>query len=386
MSDVPLGMFLSGGLDSSVVAALMTRIRRAPIETFSVGYKEAPYSELPYARAVAKHLGSVHHEVSVSWQEFWDSLPKLIWHEDEPIVWPSSVALYFCARLAREHVTVVLTGEGSDETLAGYTRYPFTVWNARLDRYYRLLMPHGLRRSVREFLRGANWLGAGLRRKVIHTFLARDGDSWNSFYFDNFLAAFSQAEQTTLLADRLVEESFAVPGAPYRGVLPYWEKSSGDVLQRLLYTDIKTYLVELLMKQDNMSMAASIESRVPFLDHVLVEFTRRVPPRFQIRGLAGKFVLKEAAKDLLPAAILYRRKMGFPTPWRAWLAGPQLNSVERLLLEPRALSRGLFKPESLRRLFAEQQAGSADHDERLWRLVNLEIWQRVFLDGDLPTG
>ena len=141
MSDVPLGVFLSGGVDSSAVAALMTKIRKSPIETFSVGYAEQTYSELPYARTVAKHLNSVHHEVLVSEQDFFDSLPRLIWHEDEPIVWPSSVSLYFVAKLARERVTVVLTGEGADETLAGYTRYAFTLKNQAVDRIYRSVTP-----------------------------------------------------------------------------------------------------------------------------------------------------------------------------------------------------------------------------------------------------
>ena len=149
MSDVPLGVFLSGGIDSSVIAALMSDIRQGPIETFSVGYSEEAYSELPYARLMANHLGSNHHEVRINRKDFFDVLPKLIWHEDEPLVWPSSVSLYFVARLARERVKVVLTGEGSDETLAGYTRYPFTLWNARLDRGYRGLMPSGLRGFLR---------------------------------------------------------------------------------------------------------------------------------------------------------------------------------------------------------------------------------------------
>src|SRR5580698_6452646 len=147
MSDVPLGVFLSGGLDSSAVAALMTKIRREPIETFSVGYTESAYSELPYARTVAKHLNSVHREVFVSRENFFGALPKLIWHEDEPIVWPSSVSLYFVARLARQKVTVVLTGEGADETLAGYTRYAFTLKNAAMDRAYRSVVPSFLRRG-----------------------------------------------------------------------------------------------------------------------------------------------------------------------------------------------------------------------------------------------
>lgn len=378
MSDVPVGVFLSGGIDSSAVAALMTKIRRTPIQTFAVGYEEEAYSELSFARAVAAHLGSVHHEIRVSRQEFFEALPKLIWHEDEPLVWPSSVSLYFVARLARDHVTVVLTGEGSDETQAGYSRYPWTLWNVHLDRLYRSLVPSRLRHFLRETVMHSDSLSASLRRKLQHTFLARDGSSWPSFYFDNFYSAFSEAEQASLLTDELQP----IPEAAYRGSLAYWERSSGDLLGRLLYTDIKTYLVELLMKQDNMSMAASVESRVPFLDHVLVEFAASIPGRLKIRGLTGKWILKSAVRDLLPASVLFRRKMGFPTPWSSWLAGPQLNVVERLLLAPSSLTRGLFKPEGLRRLFAEHRVGRWDHADRLWRLLNLELWHRVFLDRD----
>jgi asparagine synthase (glutamine-hydrolysing) len=378
MSDVPLGVFLSGGVDSSAVAALMTKITRAPVETFSVGYEEATSSELPYARSVASHLGSVHHEVHLSRQKFFDALPKVIWHEDEPVAWPSSVALYFVAKLARERVTVVLTGEGSDETQAGYTRYPWTLWNARLDPIYRGLVPAALRQSFREGFTHSKWLNGQLGRALRHSFLARDGNSWVSFYFDNFYAAFSEVEQ----ADLMTEELLPLPGAAYRNSLAYWERTSGDLISRLLQTDIKTYLVELLMKQDNMSMAASIESRVPFLDHVLVEFAASIPAAFKTRGLTGKCILKSAVQDLLPRSILHRRKVGFSTPIRSWLAGPQLDVIERLLLEPRSIARGLFKPEGLRRLLANHRARRADHSDRIWRLLNLELWQRVFLDRD----
>lgn len=385
MSDVPLGVFLSGGLDSSVVAALTTKFRRAPIETFSVGYDETPYSELCYARAVADHIGSVHREVRVSRQEFFDALPKLIWHEDEPLAWPSSVALYFVAKLAREHVTVVLTGEGSDETLAGYTRYALTLWNARADRFYRRLAPAGWRRLIRERIAVSQWLSAGARRKLQHTFLAREGNSWVSFYFDNFFSAFSEAEQDGIFARDLVEELRESPGIAYRASLGHWERFQGDLIRRLLYTDIKTYLVELLMKQDNMSMAASIESRVPFLDHRLVEFAANIPGCFQTRGTTGKRILKSAVGDLLPKSVIYRRKMGFPTPWRTWLAGPQLDEIEGLLLEPRSLARGVVRPEAVRRLVSEQRRRLADHSDKIWRLLNLELWQRVFLDGELAA-
>jgi len=377
MSDVPLGVFLSGGLDSSAIAALTTKIRKEPIETFSVGYGEEAYSELPYARMIAEHLKSRHHEVHLSRDEFFQSLPTLIWHEDEPIVWPSSVALYFVARLAKERVTVVLTGEGSDETLAGYTRYPWTLLNSRLDTVYRKLTPALCRDILRAGLNAAP-IPAASRRKLEHTFLMRDGASWPAFYFDNFYSAFSAAEQDELLTP----EARQMAGDAYAGSMNYWNKSSGGLLHRLLYTDIKTYLVELLMKQDQMSMAASVESRVPFLDHRLVEFTASIPTKYATQGMAGKFILKAAVEDLLPHSIVYRQKMGFPTPWAYWLAGEFHESLQRLLTEPRTLERGLFRQEALKRLFAEHAAGHRDHGNRIWRLLNLELWFRVCVEQE----
>jgi asparagine synthase (glutamine-hydrolysing) len=377
MSDVPLGVFLSGGLDSSAVAALTTRIRKEPIETFAVGYGEDTFSELPFARRVAQHIGSKHREVRLSRDEFFEALPRLIWHEDEPIVWPSSVSLFFVARLARERVTVVLTGEGSDETLAGYTRYAWTLLNAKMDHAYRTLTPEMLRNLLRDGIQQGP-LSAALYRKLEHTFLVRDGNSWPSFYFDNFYSAFSEAEQRELLSDDAVEAA----GNAYDGSMQYWDASPGDMLHRLLYTDIKTYLVELLMKQDQMSMAASIESRVPFLDHELVEFTASIPAKYDIKGLAGKFILKSAVEDVLPNDIVYRQKMGFPTPWAFWLAGSQLDSLEKMLLDSRTQERGYFKPGSVKKLFAEHRAGRRDHGNRIWRLLNLELWERVCIEGE----
>jgi asparagine synthase (glutamine-hydrolysing) len=380
MSDVPLGVFLSGGVDSSAVAALMTKIRRAPVETFSVGYSEDEYSELPYGRIVAQHLNSIHHEVLVSQKDFFDTLPQLIRHEDEPIVWPSSVPLYFVARLAHERVKVVLTGEGADETLAGYTRYSFTLKNAAWDRIYRNVVPGTVRQGIRGSIADSSWIGATVRRKLSHTFLARNGNSWASFYFDNFFSAFSERDQSGLLTEDLRNQCAA--GAAYQNVLQYWEQSSGEMLHRLLYTDIKTYLVELLMKQDNMSMAASIESRVPFLDHPLVEFATNIPQNLQLGGFAGKRILKKAVEDLLPHSILYRPKLGFPTPWSRWLAGPRFDSIRKLLLEPRSMERGLFERSAMEQLFEEHRSKHRDHSDRIWRLLNLELWHRMCLEQD----
>jgi len=377
MSDVPLGVFLSGGLDSSAVAALTTKIRKEPIETFSVGYGEEAFSELPYARAVAEHLKSRHHEVHLSRDEFFQSLPRLIWHEDEPVVWPSSVSLYYVARLARERVTVVLTGEGSDETLGGYTRYAWTLINARMDRVYRGVTPAAVRKMLRKGIVTSPLPGA-VKRKLEHTFLGRDGASWPSFYFDNFFSAFSAAEQEQLLTPKARESA----SDAYAGSMRYWNDSAGDLLHRLLYTDIKTYLVELLMKQDQMSMAASVESRVPFLDHELVEFTASIPAKYSIDGMAGKSILKAAVEDLLPRSIVYRKKMGFPTPWAYWLEGSAIDRLQAQLTEARTLERGLFRPEAIRQIFNEHRAGYRDHGNRIWRLLNLELWFRTCVERE----
>ncbi len=381
MSDVPLGVFLSGGLDSSAVAALARKIRGDRIQTFAVGYGEESFSELSYARQVAEHIQSEHHEVRLSRQEFFASLPRLIWHEDEPLVWPSSVALYFVARLARENVTVVLAGEGSDETLAGYTRYAWTLMNSRWDRRYRAMTPAALRRFLRKGIENSP-LSASLRRKLEHTFLVRDGNAWESFYYDNFFSAFSAAEQCNLLTPG----ALAAAGDAYSGSMAAWNRSRGDLLHRLLYADINSYLIELLMKQDQMSMAASVESRVPFLDHVLVEFTARIPAQCSIRGMAGKFILKEAVEDLLPGEIVYRKKMGFPTPWDYWLAGPQLDDIQRLLLEPRSVNRGLFRRDAVAKVFEEHRSKNRDHGNRIWRLLNLEIWFRSVIEGEMEPA
>ncbi len=375
MSDVPLGMLLSGGLDSSAVAALMRRMRKDPVLTFSVGYPEVESSELPMARIVAAHVGTDHHEVQVTAQDFFGALPHLIRQEDEPIAWPSSVSLYFVCQLAREHVKVVLTGEGSDETLAGYTRYALTLWNNRADNVYRHLLPASARHSVARHVADSNLLSARMRRILQHTCLGRDGQSFESFYFDNFYSAFSSADQARLLTKN-------VTGSAYENSMAQWNKSHGEFLARLLYTDIKTYMVELLMKQDNMSMATSIESRVPFLDHVLVEYAARIPSRLKTRGLGGKLILKQAVEDLLPKSVIYQKKRGFPTPWRTWLAGRWLGEVERMLLESRSVDRGLFQPQALEGIFREQRAGAVDHSDRIWRLFNLELWQRIFIDAD----
>jgi asparagine synthase (glutamine-hydrolysing) len=374
MSDVPVGLFLSGGVDSTALAALMAPMVREPIRTFAVGFDEPGASELPFARAVAGHLGTIHHEVTVSRDEYFRALPELIWHEDEPLAFPASVPLYFVSRLAAQHVKVVLTGEGSDELFSGYNRYRIAAWNAIAERTVWRRVPRWVRARVRA---AVPWLPAALRRNAARTFLAAGPDLRTAFYEP--FAVFSGALQSELLAGIAASPA----RDPYAMALRFASESGGGVLDRILYADLRTYLAELLMKQDQMSMAASIESRVPFLDDEVVRFAVSLPARYKLRGLRTKAVLKEAVRDILPPGVLHRRKMGFPVPIGPWLAGGARRVVSEYVLGPRALSRGLFRPAALRRLVAAHDA-TGRHGDRLWLLVTLEMWHRVFLDGEEP--
>jgi asparagine synthase (glutamine-hydrolysing) len=373
MSDVPLGMFLSGGVDSSAIAALMKRMVDTPVKTFAVGYAEAPYSELGYAREVAAHIGSDHHEVQIGMRDFFNALPELVWQQDEPLAWPSNIPLYFVSKLASRQVKVVLTGEGSDELFAGYARYRTHGLNRRLGRAYRYLPPF-LRRAVRSQVAGSRLLSASVRRKLGHTFLGR-GESIESLYLDNFYCAFSEAEQHRLFP--------SLPHAsPYDNYQRYWQAAPRrPFLDQLLYADQKTYLVELLMKQDRMSMAASIESRVPFLDHPFVEFAASVPESLKLHGGIGKYIFKKAVEDLLPRSITYRTKMGFPTPLRQWLLAPKAQPLLALLEDPGGILAVYSDRAQVRMLLERHASGLEDATDRIWRLLNLQIWGDVFLTG-----
>ena len=373
MSDVPLGVFLSGGLDSSGLAALMSGMVEEPIRTFSVGFPEADANELPYAQLMARAVGSVHREVVVRPDEFFGALPRLIRHEDEPIAFTSSVPLYFVSRLAAEDVKVVLTGEGADELFLGYHRYRITLWNERFGGTYRRLVPASLRGLIGSGLRR---LPRRLGRYATRTFLGLEPGP-RQLFCENF-AVFPTALQHDLLADPALLEA----RDPYHEALECYAQAPGGSLERMSHADLQTYLVELLMKQDQMSMAASIESRVPFLDHELVEHVSAMPGRLKLRGWQTKAVLRAALRDVVPREILTRRKMGFPVPLGRWLRGPFRPLVDELVLGPRALARGLFDPGALRRLAEAHRSGAAEHGDRLWLLVNLEVWQRMFLDGE----
>ncbi len=385
MSDVPLGMFLSGGIDSSAIAAVMARLVGRRIKTFSVAFKDRACNELDYARQVAHAIGAEPHDIVIDDRDFFGALPRLLWHEDEPIAHPSSVPLYFVSALARRHVTVVLTGEGSDELLAGYGKYPRTAWNWRAGRSYGRLLPQRVRAAIARRVSAGR--GGRASRALARSFLAVDRTP-AAMVFDNF-AAIPLAEQRALLSPDL--RAMATSAHAYAAPVAAFERPgpSATLLDRLLYADMKTYLVELLMKQDQMSMAASIESRVPFLDHVLVEFAASLPDAWKLSGWTTKRVLREAMKPLLPRAILKRPKLGFPVPFGTWTRDSWNAVVADVLRDRRTRERGLFDDQAVARLLADHAAGRSAHGDAIWSLLNLELWFRTFIDKQgvqtLPT-
>ncbi|HET9193328.1 MAG TPA: asparagine synthase (glutamine-hydrolyzing) [Vicinamibacterales bacterium] len=373
MADVPLGMFLSGGIDSSAVAALMAREIDRPVETFSVAFADRAFSELEYAREVAQAIGAHSHEVVIDDRDFFAALPRLIWHEDEPIAHASSVPLHFVSALAREHVKVVLTGEGSDELLGGYGKYPRALFNWRAGGVYERVVPA----SIRSLVAGAvvPRIPGTAGRLARRSFLAMPRRA-EAMFLDNFAGVPLHLQRELLAGGGTARD-------PYAPSLQYYARVNGanGVLGRLLYTDVKTYLVELLMKQDQMSMSASIESRVPFLDHKLVEFAARLPERLKLRALTTKRVLREAMRGVLPERILARPKMGFPVPFAQWMRGSWQHVAEDVLLDRRTRERGLFNAPAVAALLAAHGQGLRNGGDAIWALLNLELWYRTFIDG-----
>ena len=379
MSDVPVGLFLSGGLDSSLIAAVMAKLLSHPVDTFTIGFEDRYLNEFEYARTVATHVGTRHHEALITAKEFFDAIPKLIWHEDEPLKGAPSVALYFISKLASEHVKVVLTGEGSDELFAGYSdRYWATMLNRRLARFGGVFIPQTVRKHlVRKML----WqlpLPLALKKKISHTILYLPSNLAGIF-FDNFHGVFSREMQQDLFDGKPYREFSSLDA--YANANALLERSNAEnFLHRMLYADVNMDLVELLMKQDQMSMAASIESRVPFLDHLLVEFAGTVPPYLRLQGRSGKRLVKKAAEKYLPYDIVHRPKMGFPVPFVNWLKEDSAGIVGDILLDKGTKDRGYFNVSYIEKLLKSHRNGQRDYQNQIWMLLNFELWHRVFID------
>lgn len=375
LSDVPLGVFLSGGIDSSVIAALMSKMMDEPVKSFSVAFREPGYSELNYAQMVAKHIGSDHHETVVSPDEWFTAWPQMLYQEDEPLAHPSSIPLYFVSRLAAKHVKVVLTGEGADELLGGYERYYQTLANLRLGRY----LPGALRAISRRMIDSLPDRSV-LKRKAIRTsfYLAPD---IQTLFLDNY-AAFSRTTLAQALRPEYREKAIETIYAHFMDLLD--ASNATEILDRILYADMKTYLHELLMKQDQMSMAASIESRVPFLDHRLVELVCRMSTDYKLKGFRTKRLLREAMGSMLPKKIVDRGKQGFPTPIKEWFRSAYYPLMEKLLTAPETLCTQYVERDFIVRMLNRHRTGRENLQEQIWTLGNFEIWLRLFLDGQSP--
>ena len=371
IAEVPLGVFLSGGLDSSAILAVMSKITgRERIKTFSVGYEaataeEEKSNEFEYARIAAKAFDAKHHEYRVNSQEFCDAIPKLVWHLDEPLADPSCIPLYFISKLAREHITVVLSGEGADETMAGYGLYRKMML---LERFRSSVGPLGHRLAAEASKRVPSATASRYLRMASLPLEER---------YTGISRAFLPDAKQSLLRDRPkiqngLREHFA----------PYWHAADGSPdLSRMLYVDSKVWLADdILLKADKMTMAHGLELRVPFLDHKLVEFTTRLPPEFKLRGRTGKVLLREAMRGILPQPILSRPKKGFPVPTEQWLRGPLKGYVRDTLLSRDSACREYFDLEAIETLLRENESSSPNRHQEIWTLLVFENWRRAFLD------
>jgi asparagine synthase (glutamine-hydrolysing) len=371
IADVPVGAFLSGGVDSSAVVALMTRHTTHRVKTFAVGFDHGrEYNELPDARRVAAHIGTDHHEILVRPPQLLDALQTLVYHFDEPFGDAACFPTYLVSKLAREHVTVALTGEGGDELFGGYRRYPADAWLNALAPL--LSAAGGLLAPIAGTLPRLRRL-----KKLIDAGSVADAPA----RYARLLRVF-----TDDLLERLVEAEYARAAAAYDGATAYrrhmHDARGADHMNRLMYVDLKTWLPDTyLEKVDKTSMAVSLEARVPLLDHRLVELSLQIPASFKIRGGVTKRIFKRAVADLLPAETLAKPKHGFAVPTDPWFRGELKQFAYDVLLDPRSRQRGFFRPEVVEQLWREHQSGRHVRDSHLWLLVNFELWARRFLDA-----
>ena len=367
VSDVPLGAFLSGGVDSSAVVGMMARASSRPVKTFSIGFDDPAFDELEHARTVARHFGTDHHEFVVK-PDGLTILGDLIGHFDEPFADSSAIPTWYVSEIARRHVTVVLSGDGGDELFGGYDRY---LPHPRVAQFDRLPVP-GLKTAARlawpllpHGARGKNFL-----RHVSQDAAARYLDSMTLFPADERAALYAAGARQALAS-----------GAEARlaGHFQRFERLPHD--SRMMRFDFETYLPEdVLTKVDRMSMAHSIETRVPLLDNDVIDFAATLPSRFKIFEGRRKHILKETLRPLLPAGILDRRKQGFGIPLGNWFRGGLTGLFSDVLESPRAKQRGYFEPAFVQRLLREHLAGQRDHTLRLWQLLVFELWHREYLD------
>lgn len=377
ISDVPLGAFLSGGIDSSLIVGLMAKNGGPPVKTFSIGFEEQEFNELEYARIVSNHFGTDHHEFVVKPNAI-EILPKLVWHYNEPFADSSAIPTYYVAKMTKDYVKVVLTGDAGDENFAGYPRYlrsKYVLWFTRL--------PETFRRDILvKILKGLSH--SPWKRKTINR-LGEFVEMLSSHQGRNYLEQiriFSEKEKGGLYSEEFVTQVAKADPLDYM-VAKYEESDTVDPIEKLLYLDMMTYLPEdLLVKVDIATMAHSLEARVPFLDHPFIEEVTRIPSSLKLRGFTSKFILKKAFADCLPDTILKRSKMGFGVPLSRWFRKELKGYAYDILLCDRAIGRGYFKKEGIERLLNDHVSLRYDNSAKIWALLFLEIWFRVYIDQE----
>lgn len=373
-SDVPLGAFLSGGIDSSVIVALMSSMLDRPVKTFSIGFPEEEYDERAYARMVAQRYATEHHEYIVT-PDIKDILPKLVSHYGEPFADSSVVPTYYLARMTRQQVTVALSGDGGDECFAGYPRYPDTVRGAQLQHWARRLglpvVQHVLERLLGQRQEGV----AGKLERAIRLF-SGDVPQWYIRKISQFAAHEKQRLYTKAFAEQVARHD----PLDYLATL-YGAADGPTVLDRLLQVDLLSYLPEdLLVKVDVASMAHGLEVRCPFLDHEVVACAAAFPASLKLKGRETKYFLKTTFASLVPQEIVNRPKMGFGVPIDRWLRQELYPLACDVLLDTTAQERGYFNGAAVRQLLDEHHKGSRNHCFRIWNLLWLELWHRIFID------
>ena len=376
VSDVPVGVLLSGGIDSSTVAAFMTQAADEPVQSFSVSFAERSFDESRYARMVAAHLGTRHHELRVTPADLFEALPTITGIVDEPFADPSIVPTYLVSRFARERVKVALGGDGGDEMLAGYS----TLQAHRLAPLYRML-PEPFRRAVVE--RAAERLPASPRYMAFDFLLRRfiqgaDAPPWRRHQMWTG-SLFGESKAAVLHPD----VRGATDEGNFEATLADTAAASGAAhpLNRILYQDFKLYLEgDILAKTDRASMATSLETRVPFLNFDILSHLERVPVALKLRGLTGKFLLRRAVNDLLPASIIRRRKRGFSIPLAVWLNGDLRSLVAEYLNETRLSRDGVFAPSQVATLVNEHQRRVRNNAKSIWTILMFQLWRERWLD------
>lgn len=377
ISDVPLGAFLSGGHDSSIIVGLMSRLSSSPVKTFSIGFDEAEFSELNYARLVAKHFNTEHHEFIVR-PNFIELLPKIVWHYGQPFADSSALPSYIVSNETRKFVTVALNGDGGDEAFGGYLRYKAMKGSMYFSLPFRLLGRRGTEAFARIIPHTETTKGRNMFRYMsrLVSALAEPPEIRNAYWHSIFTPEAKRLLYTDGFKDHLTQSAFSY--------LPdiFNNAPCDTVMDRAFYTDIKAYLPEcLLVKMDIASMANSLEARSPFLDHKVMEFSASLPDNFKVHGLTTKYIMKKTFDEMLPPAITNRQKMGFGIPVGKWFRGDWRDFFRETVLSDTSFRRGYFKRESLERIYQEHTSGKRDHGYRMWALLVLELWHRSYIDG-----